>query len=188
MKAEIPSEIIITKNHLENGKVILYPTDTVWGLGCDATNFEAVSKIYQLKNRKESKSLIVLVSSINMLKKYVSVSKKVIKILKSVKKPTTIIYNKPKGFAKNTVATDNTIAVRIVQDEFCRKLIKRFGKPIVSTSANVSTKLTPKSFKEISTPILEGADYIVNLHQNKVNIKSSTILKVDGNDILVLRT
>lgn len=181
------SEIINTKDHLEKGKIILYPTDTVWGLGCDATNFEAVSKIYQLKNREESKSLIVLVSSINMLKKYVSVSNKVIKILKDQDKPTTIIYNNPKGFAKNSIATDNTIAIRIVQDEFCRKLIKKFGKPIVSTSANVSTKPTPKSFKEISKPILEGVDYIVNLHQNKINTKSSTILKVDGTDILVLR-
>lgn len=187
MKAQISLEIITTKQHLENGKIILYPTDTVWGLGCDATNFEAVSKIYQLKNRKESKSLIVLVSSINMLKKYVSVSNKVIKILKDQDKPTTIIYNNPKDFAKNTIAKDNTIAIRIVQDEFCRKLIKKFGKPIVSTSANVSTKPTPKSFKEISKPILEGVDYIVNLHQNKVNIKSSTILKVDGTEVQVLR-
>lgn len=176
-----------TINYLIDGKTILYPTDTVWGIGCDATNFEAVSKIYELKNRVESKSLIVLVSSVNMLKKYVSVPGKALTILKSADKPTTIIYQNPKGFAKNTIASDQTIAIRIVQDDFCRKLIKRFGKPIVSTSANVSEEPTPKSFSEISKPILDGVDYIVNLHQNKVNTKSSTILKIDGNTIQVLR-
>lgn len=181
------SEIKKTVLSLKQGKTILYPTDTVWGLGCDATNFEAVSNIYKLKNREESKSLIVLVSSIFMLKKYVSVPKKALEILKNTNKPTTIIYNNPKGFAKNTIAEDKTIAIRIVKDEFCRKLIKRFGKPIVSTSANVSGENTPKSFKEISQPILDGVDYIVNLHQSKANIKSSTILKIVGEDIQVLR-
>lgn len=181
------SEIFKTNQFLKNQKIILYPTDTVWGLGCDATNFEAVAKIYQLKNRVESKSLIVLVSSINMLKKHVSVPKKAIEILKKTEKPTTMIYQNPKGFAKNVIAKDNTIAIRIVQDEFCRKLIKRFKKPIVSTSANVSGNATPKSYKEISKPILQGVDYVVDLHKNKVNSKSSTILKIDGNDIQVLR-
>lgn len=180
-------EISTTNTYLKEEKVILYPTDTVWGLGCDASCFNAVSKIYQLKNREESKSLIVLVSSIHMLKKYVTVPKKVLEVLKQVKKPTTIIYKNPKGFAKNTIADDGTIAIRIVQDAFCRKLIKRFGKPIVSTSANISGNETPKSFKEISKPILEGVDYIVNLHKNKMNTKSSTILKIDGKDIQVLR-
>ena len=173
--------------NLKLGNIILYPTDTVWGLGCDASNFDAVSKIYQLKNREESKSLIVLVSSVNMLKKHVSVPKKALDVLKKSERPTTIIYNNPKGFAKNTIAQDKTIAIRIVQDDFCRKLIKRFGKPIVSTSANVSGQMTPKSYKEISQPILDGVDYIVALHQNKVNSKSSTILKIDGNEIQVLR-
>lgn len=181
------SEISNTNQYLLKGKIILYPTDTVWGIGCDATNLKAVSKIFQLKNRAESKSLIVLVSSIHMLKKYVSVPDKALSILKSTQKPTTIIYQNPRGVAKNTIASNNTIAIRIVQDEFCRKLIKRFGKPIVSTSSNVSEEPTPKSFSEISKPILDGVDYIVNLHQNKVNIKSSTILKIDGNTIQVIR-
>ena len=181
------TEILNTNEFLKKGKTILYPTDTVWGLGCDATNFEAVSEIYKLKNRAESKSLIVLVSSINMLKKHVIVPEKALEILKKATNPTTIIYNNPKGFAKNTIANDNSIAIRIVEDEFCQKLIKRFGQPIVSTSANVSGDFTPKSFKEISKPILDGVDYIVNLHQNKVNTKSSTILKIVGEDIQVLR-
>ena len=183
MKSEISNTII----YLQTGKTILYPTDTVWGLGCDALNEKAVHKIYNLKKREESKSLIVLVSSINMLKKYVSVPKKALAVLKEAKTPTTIIYNNPKGFAPNTIAKDKTIAIRVVQDEFCRKLIKRFGKPIVSTSANISGNPTPKTFKEISQPILEGVDYIVDLHKNKVNTKSSTILKINGDDIQVLR-
>ena len=176
-----------THQYLKEGKVILYPTDTVWGIGCDASNFKAVSKIYKIKKREESKSLIVLVSSLNMLKKYVQVPKKALQILQNTEKPTTIIYKNPKGFAKNTIAEDNSIAIRIVQDDFCRKLIKRFGKPIVSTSANVSGDSTPKSFQEISKPILDGVDYIVNLHQDSVSNKSSTILKIVGNEIQVLR-
>ena len=181
------TEISSTKKYLEAEKIILYPTDTVWGIGCDATNYEAVSKIYQLKKRAESKSLIVLVSSLNMLKKYVFVPEKAIEILKNSKKPTTIIYNNPKGFAKNTIAEDNTIAIRIVQNDFCRKLIKSFGKPIVSTSANVSGEKTPTSFSEISKSILNGVDYVVNLQQEEKCEKSSTILKIDGNEIIVLR-
>jgi len=181
------SEIRKSLAHLKKSNIIVYPTDTVWGIGCDATNENAISKIYKIKNRAESKSLIVLVSSLNMLKSYVKVSNKNINFIKSTTKPTTIIYENPIGFAKNTIASDNTIAIRIVKDEFCRKLIKRFGKPIVSTSANNSGEATPKSFSEISKSILEGADYVVNLHQNKINSKSSTILKINGDDIVVLR-
>jgi L-threonylcarbamoyladenylate synthase len=181
------SEITIANQVLNKGKIILYPTDTVWGLGCDATDTKSVAKIYELKNRVESKSLIVLVSSLHMLKKYVSVPKKAIEILQNASKPTTIIYQNPKGFAKNTIASDHTIAIRIIKDDFCRKLIKRFGKPIVSTSANISGEDTPKSFSEISSTILDSVDYIVNLQRNKVNKNSSTIVKIVGDTIQVLR-
>ena len=181
------SEISIANQFFNKGKTILYPTDTVWGLGCDATNTKSVEKIYQLKNRVESKSLIVLVSSLHMLKKYVSVPQKAIEILNNIIKPTTIIYQNPKGFAKNTIASDNTIAIRIIEDDFCRKLIKRFGRPIVSTSANISGEDTPKSFSEISTTILDSVDYIVNLQQYSMNTKSSTIIKIDGDTIQVIR-
>lgn len=175
-------------NSLKSGKTILYPTDTVWGLGCDATNQEAVKKIYQLKNREESKSLIILVDSVKMLQKHVgNIPEKALEILKISEKPTTIIYNNPKGLALNTIASDNTIAIRIPQDEFCIQLIKEFGKPIVSTSANVSGESTPKSFSEISEAILKNVDYVVNLHQEKVAEKSSTILKIEGDDVIVIR-
>ncbi|MEN8766029.1 MAG: L-threonylcarbamoyladenylate synthase [Polaribacter sp.] len=176
-----------TSQHLIAGNTILYPTDTVWGIGCDATNFQAITKVYQLKKRSESKSLIVLVSSLSMLKKYVSVPKSICELLKKSNQPTTIIYENPTGFAKNAIASDGTIAIRVVLDPFCRKLIKKFQKPIISTSANISGDETPKSFQEISQPILEGVDYIVNLHENRACTKPSTILKVVGSKVQVLR-
>ena len=177
-----------TLEHLVNGKTILYPTDTVWGLGCDATNNEAVKEIYKIKNREESKSLIVLVSSLEMLKKYVKVPAQAVQILENTTKPTTIIYSNPKGIASNIVnKEDNTLAIRIVQNDFCEELIDKFGKPIVSTSANVSGNPTPKSFSEIEKAILDSVDYIVNLQQDKVSEKSSTILKIEGEEIIVIR-
>ncbi|SNR15672.1 L-threonylcarbamoyladenylate synthase [Tenacibaculum jejuense] len=175
-------------NELIKGKTILYPTDTVWGLGCDATNVEAVQEIYKIKNREESKSLIVLVSSFEMLEQYVTVPHVAKEILEKAVKPTTIIYQNPKGIAKNIInKEDNTLAIRIAQDEFCKELIDTFAKPIVSTSANVSGNPTPKSFSEIEQSILDDVDYIVNLHQNKVSEKSSTILKLEGEKVIVIR-
>ncbi|WP_299709568.1 L-threonylcarbamoyladenylate synthase [uncultured Tenacibaculum sp.] len=177
-----------TVKALENGSTILYPTDTVWGLGCDATNEEAVKEIYKIKNREESKSLIVLVSSLSMLKKYVTVPNAAIDLLEKAEKPTTIIYQNPTGIAKNIInKEDNTLAIRIARDEFCENLIESFGKPIVSTSANVSGNPTPKSFSQIEQSILDDVDYIVNLHQNKVSEKSSTILKIEGEKVIVIR-
>jgi L-threonylcarbamoyladenylate synthase len=173
---------------LLNSQVILYPTDTVWGLGCDATNIDAVAKIFKLKNRIETKSLVVLVSSIEMLRTYVdAVPQKAIDIISTTKKPTTIIYNNPKGLAANAIALDNTIAIRIPTHNYCLEVINKLGKPIISTSANISGESTPKSFSEISLPILEGVDYVVNLEQDKITDKSSTILKLVGNTIEVIR-
>jgi L-threonylcarbamoyladenylate synthase len=175
-------EINKSFSFLTRGQTILYPTDTVWGIGCDATNKQAVSKIYKIKNRSESKSLVILVSSMNMLQKYVRVTSSLKKLIHSSTQPTTIIYQNPIGLASNVIALDTTVAIRIVQDDFCRKLIKKFRKPIVSTSANVSGNSTPISFKEIEPVILESVDYVVNLHQNRINKKSSRIIKleVDG--------
>ncbi|MDO9594912.1 MAG: L-threonylcarbamoyladenylate synthase [Lutibacter sp.] len=176
-------------NVLSIKKTLLYPTDTVWGIGCDATSEEAVSKIFEIKQRSESKSLVILVDSFEMLKKYIpKVSEAVLALLSKTTNPTTIIYDNPVGLAKNVVATDNTVAIRIVQNEFCRQLINQFGKPIVSTSANISGNPTPKSFAEIEPSILESVDYVVNLQREEVNEKSSTILKVDEKGtITVLR-
>jgi L-threonylcarbamoyladenylate synthase len=183
------TEIKNSLKTLNQNRVLLYPTDTVWGIGCDATSEEAVAKVFEIKKRSESKSLVILVDSIEMLKKYIpKVSKSVLELLEKTSNPTTIIYDNPIGLAKNVVAADNTVAIRIVQHEFCIQLIHQFGKPIVSTSANISGKPTPKSFKEIEPSILESVDYVVNLQREEVNEKSSTILKVDEKGtITVLR-
>ena len=173
---------------LQNKQILLYPTDTVWGLGCDATCDEAVAKIFELKNRVESKSLVILVSSLEMLNSYIeTIPEKAIHMIMATEKPTTIIYNNPTRLASNTIASDNTIAIRIPRHDYCLDLINLFGKPIISTSANISGEPTPKSFSEISQPILEGVDYIVNLERDKITDKSSTILKLIGEDIEVIR-
>ncbi|MGB2129029.1 MAG: L-threonylcarbamoyladenylate synthase, partial [Flavicella sp.] len=168
---------------------ILYPTDTVWGLGCDATDSDAVASIYKIKNRIASKSLIILVASIDMLQQIIpEIPKVALELVANATKPTTIIYKNPKGLAPNVVAEDNTVAIRIPDDVFCKKLIREFGKPIVSTSANVSGEPTPQTFSEISTAILDSVDYIVNLHHDKINDKSSTILRItDTDEIEVIR-
>jgi L-threonylcarbamoyladenylate synthase len=164
---------------LQVGKLILYPTDTVWGIGCDATNELAVKKVFEIKKRDESKSLVILVDSFQMLENYVNnIPIEAVKLLKKSTRPTTIIYNNPKGLAKNVIADDNTVAIRIVQEQFCQKLINEFGKPIVSTSANISNKPTPKSFKEIEPSILGAVDYIVNLKQNEITNSPSKIVRI----------
>ncbi|KAB1159318.1 threonylcarbamoyl-AMP synthase [Tenacibaculum aiptasiae] len=181
-------EINRTESFLKKGEIILYPTDTVWGIGCDATDEKSVKRIFEIKNREESKSLIILVDSIEMLQQYIDeIPEDALKILKENKKPTTIIYNNPKGLAKNTIASDNTVAIRIPDDEFCKQLIKKFGKPIVSTSANISGEPTAKSFSEISNAILNSVDYVVDLHREKITQKSSTILRIDNGSVIVIR-
>ncbi|PCH78172.1 MAG: threonylcarbamoyl-AMP synthase [Flavobacteriaceae bacterium] len=179
----------VIKEGLVSNGTILYPTDTVWGIGCDATSEEAVQKIFEIKQRAESKSLIILVDGVEMLKEYVSdIPEKVITLLKNTTKPTTIIYKNPRGLAKNVVADDNTVAVRIVKHAFCEKLIACLGKPIVSTSANVSGEETPVSFEKISSSILNSVDYIVNLPLENESTNSSTILRMlDTGEFEVLR-
>ncbi len=166
---------------LKEGGIILYPTDTVWGIGCDATNPAAVAKIYKLKQRVESKALICLVNNFAMLERYVdNVPNIAYNILELADKPTTIIYDNPAGVAENLIAEDDTLAIRVASDEFCQKLIRYFGKPIVSTSANISGEPTPKSFKEISDEVLKGVDYIVNLHHEKKASNPSAIIKLSN--------
>ncbi|MBT0608485.1 L-threonylcarbamoyladenylate synthase [Aequorivita echinoideorum] len=167
---------------LKRGGIILYPTDTVWGIGCDATNFEAVEKIFKLKQRAESKSMICLVQDFKMLNQYIEeVPEVAYDILKFARKPTTIIYDRPLHVSENLIAEDNTLAVRVTKDEFCKKLIQKLRKPLVSTSANVSGSKTPQSYAEIDPVILEGVDYVVNLHREKKSAKPSAIIKL-GND------
>ncbi|MGV8813235.1 MAG: L-threonylcarbamoyladenylate synthase [Gelidibacter sp.] len=167
---------------LKAGGLILYPTDTVWGIGCDATNAEAVEKVFQLKERADNKALICLAADDRMLSKYVKeIPKVAYDIFDVAEEPITIIYDDAQNLAENLIAEDKSIAIRIPNDDFCFQLLRRFGKPIVSTSANVSGKPTPKSFKEIAPHILKGVDYVVNLHREKVCAKPSSIIKLSAN-------
>ncbi|MEZ4779587.1 MAG: L-threonylcarbamoyladenylate synthase [Flavobacteriaceae bacterium] len=175
MNEEIEKALTI----LKRGGIILYPTDTVWGIGCDATHADAIDAIFSLKKRAESKSMICLVSDFKMLNQYVEeVPEVAYDILKYAVNPTTIIYDNPIRVAENLVADDNSLAIRVVQDDFCKKLIQKLKRPLVSTSANISGEKTPSNFKEISSLILEGVDYVVNLHQNKKSVKPSSIIKL----------
>ena len=170
---------------LKSGGLILYPTDTVWGIGCDATNEEAVSKVYKLKQRIDSKALICLVADDRMLKKYVKkVPEVALNIIDVTDKPTTIIYDDAQNLASNLVAEDNTIAIRIPDDEFCFQLCRRLNGAIISTSANISGFPTPNSFKEIQPAILKGVDYVVNLHHEKICNKPSSIIKLSNNGVV----
>jgi len=172
---------------LKSGGLILYPTDTVWGIGCDATNYEAVKKIYKLKQRTDSKSLICLVNNYAMLERHVdNVPQMAYKILDLAVKPTTIIYDAPAGVAENLIAADNSLAIRVVKNKFCEKLIRYLKKPLVSTSANISGAPTPKSYKEISEHILKGVDYIVNLQSENKEAKPSAIIKLGSNGSVVV--
>jgi len=172
---------------VQAGKTIVYPTDTIWGIGCDATNATAVAKIYALKQRKESKSLIVLVSSFQMLEKYVQEVPEVVKkALEIAIKPTTVIYKDPIGIPANLLAEDGSIAIRIVQDSFCEQLIEKLGAPLVSTSANRSGVASPKSFSEINSTILESVDYVVNLSPEKGSATASRILRVSSEGTIVV--
>ena len=166
---------------MKRGGIILYPTDTVWGVGCDATNADAVDKIYQLKKREESKALICLVSNFKMLEQYVEeVPEMAYDILKYAKKPTTIIYDKPIRIAENLVSDDDSLGIRVVRDKFCSELIKKMKRPLVSTSANISGQPTPGSFDQITPQILKGVDYVVNLQRSKSSPQPSAIIKLSN--------
>ena len=173
MEEEITQSLKI----LQDGGVILYPTDTIWGLGCDATNPDAIQKIYNIKQRKESKALITLVSDKKMLKKLTDS----VPDTDITSDPTTVIYQNIEGLSDNLLAEDGTAAIRIVQDEFCQKLIHSFGKAIVSTSANISGTKSPKQFSDITDDIINNADYIVNLRKKERRENSSRIIKIEKN-------
>jgi L-threonylcarbamoyladenylate synthase len=177
-------------NTLRNGGLILYPTDTIWGIGCDATDAAAVKKIYGLKKRPESKSLIVLLADEKDLLRYVTQPDlQVLDYLRTTTKPTTVIYKDPVGLADNLVSTDGTIAIRLVKDEFCRHLVKRLRKPIVSTSANISGEAAPAFFSEISDEVKHGVDYIVQYRRDDGSPKqASSVIKWENGKITVLRS
>jgi L-threonylcarbamoyladenylate synthase len=175
---------------LKNGGIILYPTDTVWGIGCDATNETAVAKIYALKNRIESKSMIILMAEESEILHYTSPqTNQIFDYLKGIHKPVTVIYPNAKDLAKNIINSDGTVGIRMVKDEFCKELIRTFGKPIVSTSANVSGYPSPGIFSDIDILIKSGVDYVVQYRQEDDQPASpSTIIKIKENgDIEIIR-
>lgn len=174
---------------IKEGGIILYPTDTVWGIGCDATNADAIAKIFKLKQRDDSKSMIVLMNGDRMMYNvFKEIPETAWQILDLSEKPTTLILDHPRNVASTIIAEDNTLGVRLVKEPFCYKLMERMKKPLVSTSANISGMPTPKSFSEISPEILKGVDYVVNLHHDKICDKPSTIIKLTlDNQVKIIR-
>jgi len=190
IKPEQKSEIENCIPVLKSGGVILYPTDTIWGLGCDATNENAVEKIFELKKRPESKAMIVLLDSEKKLGKYIRhVPDAAWDLIEYSERPLTIIYPGAVNLAKNLVGSDGTIAIRIPKHDFCRELISRFGKPIVSTSANFSGEQFPASFAEINPGLKQQCDYVVNLPSEKSKKGKPSIIMSLGvkGEIRILR-
>ncbi|MEO8821841.1 MAG: L-threonylcarbamoyladenylate synthase [Ginsengibacter sp.] len=166
---------------LKNGGTILYPTDTIWGIGCDATNGDAVKKVYDLKKREETKSMIILVDDVSMIKRYVSnPSLKIISLISSAKKPTTAIFKNAIHLPEKLINIDGSIAIRIVKDKFCQQLIQQLKKPLVSTSANISGEKFPENFEDVSVEIKNSVDYIVQHRQNDFSKNApSSIVKLN---------
>ena len=156
---------------LKSGGVILYPTDTIWGIGCDATNKQAVKRIYEIKNREDSKSMIILVADERDVLQYVAAPDlAVFDFIEEQVRPTTIIFEHAVGLPDNLVAEDGSVAIRIARDEFCRHLVKRLRRPIVSTSANISGQPSPKNFLEVSDIIRKSVDHVVAWRQEDTSI------------------
>lgn len=171
---------------LRRGGIILYPTDTIWGIGCDATNAEAVKRIYEIKQREDSKSMLVLLENPNLILGYIEEMPEVAwDLIEFAEKPTTIIYGGAKNLATNLIAEDGSIGIRITKEAFTQKLIQRFRKPIVSTSANISGQPSPQNFSEISEEIKSKVDYIVSYRQGEVkNPAPSSIIKLGATGLI----
>ncbi|GAB3938512.1 L-threonylcarbamoyladenylate synthase [Mucilaginibacter myungsuensis] len=165
---------------LQNGGIILYPTDTIWGIGCDASNTEAVKKIYALKQREESKSMIILLDVDNKLQSYVNdVPEIAYDLMEYAEHPLTLVMPGAKNISPALIAEDGSIGVRVTNHEFCKQLIQRLRKPLVSTSANISGEPSPKNFGQISPEIIDGVDYVVDLEQHDMGEKRpSTIMRL----------
>ncbi|MDR0874364.1 MAG: threonylcarbamoyl-AMP synthase [Prevotellaceae bacterium] len=175
---------------LRSGGVILYPTDTVWGIGCDATDSEAVQKVYDLKRRADSKSMLVLTDSVGKIGAYVKDMPALAwDLIEMSERPLTIIYSDARNLAENIIAEDGSIGIRVTKEAFSKTLCERFRKPVVSTSANVSGEPAPENFAEISEEIKNGVDYIVNFRQNeRTKAKPSSIIKLEtGNIVKIIR-
>ncbi len=185
------NDITLASETIKTGGIILYPTDTIWGMGCDATQVEAVNKIFYIKQRSDSKSLILLVSKPEMIFNYVQQVPEIAwQVIDVAVDPLTIIYPKGKNLPANVMAADGSVAIRVVNDVFCRKLIDKISKPLVSTSANISDHPYPKCFSEINTGIINLVDYVVKWRQEEPigNAVPSGIIKLGVNgEVQVIR-
>ena len=174
---------------LKSGGTILYPTDTIWGIGCDATNIEAVNKIFDIKKREKNKSMIILVESEKRLQDLVDVPEMAWEIIDLSEKPVTIVYENPRGLPQELLAEDGSIGIRLVKNDFCKKLITKLNKPLVSTSANFSGDKSPLKFSDISSEIIDLVDFTVEENREVVSKYSgSSVIKIwsDGR-VKVLR-
>jgi L-threonylcarbamoyladenylate synthase len=186
MQDEIEKTVAV----LKQGGLIIYPTDTIWGIGCDATNQKAVDRIYKIKKRVDNKSLIILVDTTERIQDYVqSPDQRAIDLAESYDKPLTIIFPKAKNLAKGIAATDKSVGVRVVKDAFCAALIHQLGRAIVSTSANLSGFQPPVRFQQVSEIMKNSVDYVVNIHREKIKeLKPSRIIRILHNgDFEILR-
>lgn len=174
---------------LKSGGTILYPTDTIWGIGCDATNVEAINKIFEIKKREKSKSVIILVESERRLQDLVDVPEMAWEIIDFSEKPVTIVYDNPRNLPKELLAEDGSIGIRLVKDDFCKKLISKLNKPLVSTSANFSGDKSPMKFSDINSEIIDLVDFAVEENREKISqFSGSSVIKVwADNRIKVLR-
>lgn len=175
---------------MREGGVILYPTDTIWGIGCDATNEDAVRRVYEIKQRQDSKAILVLVDSSVKVDFYVrDVPEVAWDLIDLADKPLTIIYSGARNLAANLLAEDGSVGIRVTNEDFSKRLCQQFRKAIVSTSANISGQPSPKNFSEISEEVKSAVDYIVGYRQEEIsNPKPSSIIKLDkGGVIKIIR-
>ena len=171
---------------LKKGGVILYPTDTIWGIGCDATSEDAVKRIYEIKRRSDTKSMLTLLDSVGRLDRYVNDLPDIAyDLIECSDKPLTIIYSEAKNLAQNLIASDGSVGIRITKEEFSQKLCRQFGKPIVSTSANFSGEPAPSNFSEIKSEILRLVDYVVYYRRDEtIKSKPSSIIRLENNGVV----
>lgn len=189
MTDKLKEEIRKTQEVLKNGGIILYPTDTIWGLGCDATNEEAVKRIYEIKKRSDHKSMLVLLEDAGKIASYADVPDIALDLIEVADKPTTIIYPNAKRLAPSLMAEDGTIGIRITCEEFTSSLLHHINRPLVSTSANISGEPSPRFYDEISEEIRNAVDYIVDYRRNDRHPAApSSIIKLGmGGEIEIIR-
>ena len=183
-------EIELALEVLRKGGIILYPTDTVWGIGCDATNAEAVAKIYALKRSENKHSMLVLCKDADMVVRYVNKAPGIaFEVMEMATKPLTLILPGASGLAANLIPEERTLGVRVPNHEFCSRLLNKFGRPIVSTSANISGEPTPKGLGDVAKEVIEGVDFVVNPRfQGRPTGKPSSIIAFgEGGEVNIIR-